>query len=192
MNTSEPLANPFVSYQPTQSGSVVTRRASAEEWGVCVDIAASLPNFFTREAVHEMLPGDLGRFGALVAEVNRSVAGFLVACRKTPGIAEILWLAVREQAQGQGVGSALIQGTVDACRAEAVRILEVKTLAPGTSDVGYNATRRFYEARSFELLEIIDPYPGWNPGNPCAIYVKPLYLLGAGATEETSRRMPDV
>jgi hypothetical protein len=23
-------------------------------------------------------------------------------------------------------------------------------------------------------LEIIDPFPGWDPGNPCAIYVKAL------------------
>lgn len=38
----------------------------------------------------------------------------------------------------------------------------------------YARTRKFYEQRGFHLLEEIDPYPGWDPGNPCAIYVKVL------------------
>ena len=176
MDTKEPAVHPFVDYQPRQSRSVLTRRASDQDVAVCINIAASLPHYFTKEVVNEILPSDLRRFGALVAEVNQSIEGFLVACRKTPHIADILWLAVREQAQGKGVGAALLQGVVDALSAAGVMILEVKTLAPGTSSVGYQATRRFYELHGFEILEIIDPYPGWNPGNPCAIYVKPLAL----------------
>ncbi len=175
MDTKVSAAQPLVSYQPRQSKSVLTRRAADRDFGACIEIAASLPHYFTREVVDELLPSDLRRFGAIVAEIDQSIAGFLVACQKTPHIADILWLAVREQAQGKGVGAALLQGAADAFRKAGVMILEVKTLAPGTSDVGYQATRRFYESHGFEILEIIDPYPGWNPGNPCAIYVKPLF-----------------
>jgi GNAT superfamily N-acetyltransferase len=178
VDAKEPETQPLGGYQPTQSGSVLTRRASDEDFGVCIEIAASLPHYFTREVVDEMLPSDLRRFGAIAAEVNRSIEGFLVAYQKTPHIADILWLAVRERAQGKGVGAALLQGAAAAFSAAGVTILEVKTLAPGTSSVGYQATRRFYESCGFEILEIIDPYPGWNHGNPCAIYVKALSLSG--------------
>jgi ribosomal protein S18 acetylase RimI-like enzyme len=153
----------------------VTRRAADEDFGVCIEIAASLPDYFTREVVDELLPSDLRRFGAIVAEVNQSMEGFLVAHQKTPRIADILWLAVRERAQGKGVGAALLEGAADAFCAAGVLLLEVKTLAPTANEGGYKATRRFYESHGFEILEIIDPYPGWNPGNPCAIYVKPLF-----------------
>ncbi len=180
METKEPSAQPFIGYQPTQSRSVLTRRAADGDVGACIEIAASLPHFFTKEVVDELLPSDLRRFGAIVAEVDQSMQGFLVAHQKTPHIADVLWLAVREQTQGKGVGSALLQGAADAFSAAGVQILEVKTLAPGTSSVGYQATRRFYESHGFEILEIIDPYPGWNPGNPCAIYVKPLFPRNPG------------
>ena len=180
----EPAANPLDGYQPRQSRRVLTRLATEEDFGACYEIAVSLPHFFTKEVVDELLPSDLRRFGAIVAEVNQSIEGFLVAYQKTPHIADILWLAVREQAQGKGVGAALIQGVADAFSAAGVMILEVKTLAPGTSSVGYQATRRFYESHGFEILEIIDPFPGWNPGNPCAIYVKPLFLRDPGETKE--------
>lgn len=185
MDTKEPSAHPFASYQPARSRSVLTRQAADEDFGACIEIAASLPHYFTKEVVDELLPSDLHRFGAIVAEVDQSLQGFLVAHQKTPHIADILWLAVREQAHGRGVGSALLQGAADAFSAAGVLILEVKTLAPGTSSVGYQATRRFYESHGFEILEIIDPYPGWNPGNPCAIYVKPLSLRDLGERKET-------
>jgi hypothetical protein len=57
-------------------------------------------------------------------------------------------------------------------RANGVMLLEVKTLAPTVVYTPYERTRRFYEHAGFILLEVVDPYPGWEPGNPCAIYVK--------------------
>ncbi len=192
MDIKQPPASPFIGYQQRQSGPVVTRRASDEELGVCVEIAGSLPDYFTKEAINEILPADLRRFGAIVAEVDQSIVGFLVACRKASGIAEILWLAVRRQAQGSGVGSALVQGAAAALRAEGVKILAVKTLAPTANEGGYAATRRFYEARGFEMLEIIDPYPYWDPGNPCAIYVKALTPGDTGETTEAKVSLADV
>lgn len=175
MDTKASAARPLADYQSTRSGLVLTRWAADEDFGVCIEIVASLPDYFTREVVEDLLPSDLRRFGAIVAEVNQSIEGLLVVSRKTVHIAEILWLAVRERAQGKGIGSALVQGAADALREAGVMILEVKTLAPTVNERGYKATRRFYESRGFEILEVIDPYPGWNPGNPCAIYVKPLF-----------------
>lgn len=54
-------------------------------------------------------------------------------------------------------------------------MLQVKTLAPTVEYAPYEGTRTFYEAMGFRLLEIIDPFPGWEPGNPCAIFAKALH-----------------
>ncbi len=59
-------------------------------------------------------------------------------------------------------------------RTAGVRLLEVKTLDASVPSADYAATRLFYERRGFELLESIDLFPGWEPGNACAIYVKNL------------------
>lgn len=59
-----------------------------------------------------------------------------------------------------------------------VRLLEVKTLADRAGYGPYIRTRRFYAWAGFVHLDTIDPFPGWDPGNPCAILVK---VLGDGA-----------
>ena len=38
----------------------------------------------------------------------------------------------------------------------------------------YEATRAFWERNGFVHVDTIDPLPGWEPGNPAAIYVAAL------------------
>jgi hypothetical protein len=38
----------------------------------------------------------------------------------------------------------------------------------------YGATRAFWERNDFIHVDTIDPLPGWEPGNPAAIYVAAL------------------
>jgi hypothetical protein len=38
----------------------------------------------------------------------------------------------------------------------------------------YVATRAFWELRGFVHVDTIDPLPGWQPGNPAAIYAAAL------------------
>jgi GNAT superfamily N-acetyltransferase len=149
------------------------RRAITDEHEMCWPIAEKLPESFTASGV-EALRRDLERHGALVAASDRAIIGFAVTKEKSTSIMELLWLAVAEGHQRGGVGSALLARVCDEATAAGTRVLEVKTLAAGAESAEYEVTRRFYEARGFELLEEIDPYPGWEPGNPCAIYVKPL------------------
>lgn len=61
--------------------------------------------------------------------------------------------------------------------AVAIRV-GVKTLAPTVDYPPYDATRAFYASQGFHLVDIIDPYPAWNPGNPCAIYLNILSPTG--------------
>ena len=139
----------------------------------CVAIAEGLPGSFTPSGVDE-LRRDLHRDDVAVAVINNEVVGFVLSRRKSSSIVEIRWLAVAQQFQQRGIGTALMAHADEGARTAGARLLEVKTLDASVPSAEYSVTRQFYEHRGFELLESIDPFPGWEPGNPCAIYVKVL------------------
>ena len=85
-------------------------------------------------------------------------------------VAEIKWLVVEPDKRGQGVGSELVRRTME--MVDKVKMFKVKTLGESAKDEGYEKTRRFYQKLGFVKLEEIDPYPGWEEGNPCLILVK--------------------
>ncbi len=49
--------------------------------------------------------------------------------------------------------------------------MEAKTLDRSSGYHPYEATRAFWERNGFIQIDTIDPLPGWQPGNPAAIYV---------------------
>ena len=102
------------------------------------------------------------------------VAGFVSIDEHGPKVSELGWFAVRDDRQGEGIGTRLLAAVYDDRRAADVELLTVKTLADTVEDENYARTRAFYEKEGFLHVETIDPFPGWDPGNPCAIYVKPL------------------
>ena len=117
---------------------------------------------------------DLEAHDTWVIEQSGKIMGFAVCERKSGLAAEILWLSVLPEEQGRGLGSALIAALVADARRAGVVALEVKTLAATVESPLYARTRHYYEGHGFILLDVIDPFPGWAPGNPCAIYVRPL------------------
>ena len=140
----------------------------------CLGIAGGLPAYFTQSALGSM-GHDLATQELVVARNAGAVVGF--ACFKMIGahVSEIFWLAVPDSLLGQGIGTLLLDSVCRDLASKGVRLLTVKTLAPSVDYPPYARTRRFYEKNGFLLIEEIDPYPGWDPGNPCAIYVKPLH-----------------
>jgi hypothetical protein len=51
-------------------------------------------------------------------------------------------------------------------------MVEVKTLDASSGYEPYVATRTFWEHRGFVQIDCIDPLPGWDSGNPSAIYAR--------------------
>jgi len=47
----------------------------------------------------------------------------------------------------------------------------VRRFAAASDYRPYEATRAFWERNGFVQIDSIDPLPGWQPGNPAAIYV---------------------
>jgi len=102
------------------------------------------------------------------------VAGFAVVDRRSSTAAEILWAAVDRDRRGTGVGTLLVEHVLDALAEDGVVLVEAKTLDRSAGYGPYEATRAFWERRGFMQIDRIDPMPGWQPGNPCALYVAAL------------------
>src|SRR5690348_14512792 len=101
-------------------------------------------------------------------------AGFAIAARKSPAGAEILWIAVDAARRGRGHGTRLLGRVLDHLGADGISVVEAKTLDRSSGYRPYEATRAFWERNGFVHVDTIDPLPGWEPGNPAAIYVAAL------------------
>lgn len=166
----------------SQPRAVVIRRATGADHASCLAIGRVLPQYFSPSGIEQM-GRDLELHETWIAVRSETITGFAILERKSSAVIEILWLAVRPDEQGAGVGSTLIEMAVEDARRAGIVALEVKTRAetPGRGS-NYAGTRRFYERHGFVLLDVIDPFPGWMPGNPCAIYIRPLTLTSISST----------
>jgi len=83
-------------------------------------------------------------------------------------------MAVDPARRGHGLGTVLLGRMLDELAADGVSVVEAKTLDRSADYQPYEATRAFWERRGFVQIDTIDPLPGWQPGNPAAIYVAAL------------------
>ena len=137
----------------------------------CCSIAKGLSEYFTENAV-ETMSKDMKKHLLYIAADLAEVVGFMAINCKNNHVAEISWAAVELEHQHQGIGSALIDYIINDLKSQGIRLLQVKTLSEDVKYPPYEITRRFYEKMGFIHIETIDPYPGWETNNPCAIYVK--------------------
>jgi len=152
----------------------ITKTINKKHIDACLVIAKELRQYFTEQAIVTMSQ-DLPRHLLYIAMNSGEVVGFTVIHGKNNQVAEILWIAVKPEHQQQGIGSALVERIANDLRSQGIKVLEVKTLSADVNYPPYEKTRRFYEKTGFIHLETIDPYPGWERGSPCAIYVKVLW-----------------
>jgi GNAT superfamily N-acetyltransferase len=141
-----------------------------------VSILSQLPDYFTADT-HTELRASMPQHLAWVAvdEVGEpSIVGFVLAERRFPRSAEITFAAVRPAWRGGGVGTLLVGHALAECARLGIDVVEVKTLDASANYEPYVATRAFWEARGFVQVDCIDPLPGWQPGNPSAVYVAAL------------------
>lgn len=148
------------------------RRATESDADSCVTIVRALPDYFTDD-VPDKVRRDLSRHGGWVVADDGSVAGFAVAERRCAA-AEILWIAIDPARRGSGLGTRLLRRLLADLRRDGVVLVEVKTLDGSVDYAPYAPTRAFWERRGFLQIDMIDPLPGWRPGNPCALYVAAL------------------
>jgi GNAT superfamily N-acetyltransferase len=153
--------------------AVEVRAATADDVAGCQAVVRGLPDFFTPD-VPDTVAADMGHHESWVVTAGGEVVGFAVVDRRSARAAEVLWAAVADRRRGWGLGTRLVEQVLAELAAGGVRLVEVRTLDASAGYAPYEATRGFWEARGFVQVDRIDPYPGWQPGNPCAIYVAAL------------------
>ena len=146
------------------------RRFEAGDAPAAAAIIRGLPDYFTDD-VPAQVERDAAGHQAWVLSDSGAVAGLVVAARKAPGGAEILWIAIDAARRGRGYGTRLLGHVLDHLAADGISVVEAKTLDQSSGDRPYEATRAFWERNGFIHIDTIDPLPGWQPGNPAAIYV---------------------
>jgi ribosomal protein S18 acetylase RimI-like enzyme len=149
------------------------RRFEAGDAAAACAIVRGLPDYFTDNVPGEV-ERDAARHEAWAVIESGAVAGFAIAARKSPGGAEILWIAVDAARRGHGHGTRLLGHVLDHLAADGVSVVEAKTLDRSSGYAPYEATRAFWERNGFIHVDTIDPLPDWLPGNPAAIYVAAL------------------
>jgi ribosomal protein S18 acetylase RimI-like enzyme len=148
------------------------RRATRDDVDACVTVVAALADYFT-PSTHDDVRHDAGTHATWVAEADDGrVVGFVLAPRRFAHAAEITFAAVMPERRNHGVGTALVERALAELAADGVTIVEVKTLDASANYEPYVATRAFWERRGFVQIDCIDPLPGWQPGDPAAIYVR--------------------
>jgi ribosomal protein S18 acetylase RimI-like enzyme len=149
------------------------RVAEAADASACAAVLAALPDFFTPDTHAQVAPAIEEHRGWVVVE-DGAVVGFLIAETRYDESAEITFAAVVPDRRGSGLGTALVNEAMTALARDGIKVVEVKTLDASSNYEPYVATRGFWAARGFRQIDCIDPLPGWQPGNPSAIYVAAL------------------
>lgn len=146
------------------------RPLATEDLGECQTIVRGLPDYFTGD-VPEKISRDARLHRGWVITDDEAIAGFAIVERRSTRAAEVLWLAVRADRRRRGLGSTLVDHLLEALGREGVKLVEAKTLDSSAGYEPYVATRAFWERHGFVQVDAIDPLPGWQPGNPAAIYL---------------------
>ena len=137
------------------------REAKTEtEREVCLRIVRNLPEWFN-EAGLRAIERDLRREKTFVAVEGNEVLGFVTVKSLNEKAVEILWVAVRRELRGKGVGTELLHFVEGWARERGFELLVVKT-SGDLSYKPYDETRRFYERRGFIRIALVDSYPEWR------------------------------
>jgi GNAT superfamily N-acetyltransferase len=145
------------------------RRFAAGDGPVAAAIIRGLPDYFTDDVPAKVERDAVSQ--AWVLTDSETVAGIAVVARKSPGAAEILWIAIHAALRGRGHGTRLLGHVLNCLATAGISLVEAKTLDRSSGYRPYEATRAFWERNGFVHVDTIDPLPGWQPGNPAAIYV---------------------
>lgn len=154
----------------TMNHTLSVRRHAAEDAPAAAAIIRGLPDYFTDD-VPAQVERDAASHEAWVITDSGAVTGIAVAARKSPAGAEILWIAVDSSRRGHGHGTRLLGHVLNHLATAGISVVEAKTLDRSSDYRPYEATWAFWERNGFIQVDTIDPLPGWQPGNPAAIYV---------------------
>ena len=165
------------------------RRATSEDLEACVAVLAALPDYFTPDTHDDLRDRFDGCITYVAVDGDTVVGCVLLQPQYESG--EVYYAGVLPDRQREGVGRRLVASLLEESD---LAVIEVKTLDASANYEPYVATRAFWSAMGFVQIDCIDPLPGWNAGNPAAIYVCALRStqnsLPSGSSSTTHEASP--
>lgn len=129
-----------------------------EKKSKAINIAKSLPEYFTKEALSQM-EKDFDKHKIIY---SGDVDGFLNYKTDNSKLT-ILWMAVKRELQSGGIGQKLLMALEDIAKVKRIKIIEVETLSPNEKYKPYKRVRKFYEKNGFSFIKIKPPLKeGWD------------------------------
>jgi GNAT superfamily N-acetyltransferase len=144
------------------------RSFKKEDYDACVTIANNLTEWFDKNELADIAQ-NVTKIPTFVVDDN-GVQAYICVELKSTQVIELKHFAVIKERQNRGLGTELLSFIEK--QYPNAKIIEVKTLDESRAYEPYARTRAFYEKNGFIKIDVIDPYPGWEPNSPCAIYIK--------------------
>ncbi len=132
------------------------------------ELVDELPEWFDEDARHRAIPRDLQNQDGFVALYEGHIVGFITLFF-AEGRLNIGWLGVRRDYHGRGIGSALLRHAEESGRRHGIEEIATVTLGATVDYEPYEATRRFYFRKGFEVYQRNTTD---NPGCPEEIKLK--------------------
>lgn len=143
-----------------------------EKSATCLPILRALPDWFGIEESLSQYATEIEALPTFLAYQDAKVVGFISVKRHNLYSAEIYVLGVVPELHRQGIGRVLMAEALAWLLEQGVEYVQVKTLGPSHSDVGYAKTRAFYESLAFRPLEEFEQI--WDENNPCLVMIRRL------------------
>ena len=118
-----------------------------------VDIAKSLPKWFTKNGIRQIKYATRKQQGLVVTEENQ-IVGF-VFYRKWQRTSYLTWMGVMSNKRRKGIGSKLLSALETELKKSRIYEIKVSTLARTVKYIPYEETRFFYKINGF-VLHCID------------------------------------
>lgn len=140
---------------------VKIRKAKKNDFESSLQIAKSLPKWFTPDAIKNM-EKDFVKHNLLVALEKEKVIGFLGFSIKK-NYSQLIWLAIKKEYQKRGIGSKLLKKLIDITKKHKKQKIRVETLSDLEKYKPYDLTRAFYYKNGFKKVAVKQPIkPGWD------------------------------
>lgn len=120
-------------------------------------LTGTLTEFFP-EDVLPMIDTSLEKHSTLVGVLDDEIVGFLVYAFRDSQTAEILWMGIKEEYHGLGLGSMLLETLEQLLERKAVTKLIASTLSYTVKYKPFEKVRAFYYQKGFKSLGIQNDY----------------------------------
>jgi ribosomal protein S18 acetylase RimI-like enzyme len=118
-----------------------------------VSLLASLKEFFPEDAI-AMVEFSLREHEAIVGTLDDEIVSFLAYAFRDKNTAEILWMGVKEEYHGLGLGTMMLENLEQILERKGIKQIVTSTLSYTVGYKPFDKVRAFFYHRGFKALGI--------------------------------------